>query len=41
MGTGALRNAIREYLDKCSFVDSYRFGDSFEGSTGATVVVFK
>lgn len=41
MGTGALRDAVRDYLDTCSFVDSYRYGESFEGSTGATVVYLK
>lgn len=41
MGTGALRDAVRDYLDTCDFVDSYRYGESFEGSTGATVVIFK
>ena len=41
MGTGALRDAVRDYLDTCSFVDSYRSGDQHEGSTGATVVIFK
>ena len=41
MGTGALRDAVREYLNRCDFVDSYRYGDSHEGSTGATVVILK
>lgn len=41
MGTGALRQAVRDYLDSCSFVDSYRYGESFEGATGATVVTLK
>ena len=41
MGTGALRDAVRDYLDKCDFVDSYRYGDQHEGATGATVVIFK
>lgn len=41
MGTGALRDAVHDYLDSCSFVDSYRYGESFEGSTGATVVNLK
>ena len=41
MGTGALRDAVRDYLDTCSFVESYRYGESFEGSTGATVVYIK
>lgn len=41
MGTGALRQAVRDYLDTCSFVESYRYGESFEGATGATVVTLK
>ena len=41
MGTGALRDAVRDYLDRCDFVDSYRSGDQHEGSTGATVVILK
>ena len=41
MGTGALRDAVRDYLDKCDFVDSYRSGDQHEGATGATVVILK
>ena len=41
MGTGALRDAVHEYLNRCDFVDSFRYGDSHEGSTGATVVIFK
>ena len=41
MGTGALRDAVRDYLDTCNFVEFYRYGESFEGSTGATVVTLK
>lgn len=41
MGTGAVRDAVRDYLDSCDFVSSYRYGESFEGSTGATVVTLK
>ena len=41
MGTGALRDAVRDYLDRCDFVDSYRSGDQHEGATGATVVILK
>ena len=41
MGTGALRDAVRDYLDRCDFVDSYRYGDQHEGATGATVVILK
>lgn len=41
MGTGALRDAVHDYLDTCNFVESYRYGESCEGSTGATVVILK
>ena len=41
MGTGALRDAVRDYLSTLPFVDSYRSGDQHEGSTGATVVILK
>lgn len=41
VGTGALRKAIHIYLDKQSFVESYRLGNSNEGGLGATVVNLK
>ncbi len=40
-GTGALRDAVRKYLDKHPFVSSYRCGDYYEGGTGVTIVKFK
>ena len=40
-GTGALRNAIQNYLKSCSYVKSYRNGEHGEGGAGATVVEFK
>lgn len=40
-GTGALRNAIHQYLQQQSFVASYRFGNGNEGGVGATVVTLK
>ena len=40
-GTGTLRNAIQNYLKKCSYVKSYRNGEHGEGGAGATVVEFK
>jgi len=40
-GTGALKRAIHDYLNKCDFVGSFRPGDQHEGSGGATVVKFK
>lgn len=41
VGTGALREAVRKYLDKKAFVDSYRFGGEGEGGVGSTVVTLK
>lgn len=40
MGTGALKKAVWEYLKGVRIVKSYRYGDSSEGSIGATVVTF-
>lgn len=40
-GTGALREAIRNYLAKHPFVASYRSGGYYEGGAGVTVVEFK
>ena len=40
-GSGALRKACHERLRKDKQVDSFRLGMPNEGSTGATVVVFK
>lgn len=39
-GTGVLRDAVRQYLDKHPFVASYRSGDHYEGGTGVTIVEF-
>lgn len=36
-----LRDAVREYLDNHPYVDSYRYADTFDGSVGATVAIFK
>lgn len=41
MGTGALRNAVGNYLKKCKYVNSYRMGEYGEGGYGVTVVEFK
>lgn len=41
IGTGALRNAIREKLSKLSFVKSYGDGDFYDGGSAVTMVVFK
>jgi DNA mismatch repair protein MutS2 len=37
-GTGILRQAVMRELKKHPLVKSFRMGDRFEGSTGATVV---
>ncbi len=37
-GTGALRSAVREYLDGSPIVDGYKGGDSLAGGEGVTVV---
>jgi DNA mismatch repair protein MutS2 len=37
-GTGALRQAIRNYLDESPYVRMYRPGESHEGGDGVTVV---
>lgn len=41
LGSGALRRMTHEYLKKCSFVESFRLGNEYEGGSGATVVIFK
>lgn len=40
-GTGALRNAIHQYLKRNKYVDSYRLGKEGEGGLGATIVNLK
>jgi DNA mismatch repair protein MutS2 len=37
-GTGALRKAIKDYLDTHYAIKSYRFGDLLEGGDGVTIV---
>jgi DNA mismatch repair protein MutS2 len=39
-GTGILRQAVMRELKGHPLVKTYRIGDRFEGSTGATVVEF-
>ncbi len=41
MGTGALKNAVHSYLDKCDFVLEYHLGGQFDGLSGATIVKLK
>ena len=40
-GTGALRNAVHNYLRKNRVVKSYRLGEFGEGDAGVTIAVFK
>lgn len=40
-GTGALRNAIHQYLKRQPHVKSYRLGELGEGDAGVTIVEFK
>jgi DNA mismatch repair protein MutS2 len=40
-GTGVIRNAVQDYLKKCPYVKSYRYGGEGEGLNGATVVKLK
>ncbi len=40
-GTGALRNAVNDYLKRQSYVKSFRAGVFGEGDAGVTVVEFK
>lgn len=41
MGSGALRKAVWEYLAKCDFIKEYHYGGTFDGGSGATIVIFK
>lgn len=40
-GTGALRNAVHNYLKNVSYVSSYRLAEYGEGDAGVTIVEFK
>lgn len=40
-GTGALRNAVQQYLKRSKYVKSYRVGEFGEGDHGVTIVEFK
>ncbi|MCR4961434.1 MAG: endonuclease MutS2 [Lachnospiraceae bacterium] len=40
-GTGTLRNAVQNYLKRCSYVKSYRAGEHGEGDAGVTIAEFK
>lgn len=41
MGTGALKDAVHDYLDTCNFVSEYHLGGEFDGRSGATIVKLK
>lgn len=41
MGTGALREAIHQYLKTLPFVSDFHYGGSYDGGTGATIVTLK
>lgn len=40
-GIGVQREIVRKILSETDFVKSYKTGDEFSGSWGATIVVFK
>ena len=40
-GTGALMEAIHDYLKKQSYIINYQFADEDQGGTGITVVKLK
>ena len=40
-GTGALRNAVHQYLRRQKWIKSYRIGDFGEGDAGVTIVTLK
>ncbi len=40
-GSGALRNAVRDYLKRTSYIDSFRSGETNEGGEGISVVYLK
>lgn len=40
-GTGALRNAVQNYLKKQAYVKSYHLGEFGEGDAGVTIAEFK
>jgi DNA mismatch repair protein MutS2 len=41
LGTGRLRDAVREFLARHPLVDEYRAGEPHEGRDGATVVTLR
>ena len=41
MGSGQLRAAVHAYLKKCDFIEEFHYGSTYDGGTGATVVILK
>ena len=41
MGSGQLRAAVHAYLKKCDFIEDFHYGSTYDGGTGATVVILK
>jgi DNA mismatch repair protein MutS2 len=41
LGTGRLRNAVREHVARHPLVEEYRAGEPHEGRDGATVVTLR
>ena len=40
-GTGAMKSAVRDYLQSCSYKNKFRPGEMYEGGDGVTVINFK
>ena len=40
-GTGALRNAVHQYLRKQKGINSFRLGDFGEGDAGVTIITLR
>ena len=41
IGTGQLRKALRQRLDRLSYVKSFKDGDYYDGGSAVTIVEFK
>ena len=39
-GTGAVRTAVRDFLDSSNYASAYRPGEAYEGGDGVTIVEF-
>jgi len=40
-GTGAIRNAVQQFVRRCPHIKSYRYGNELEGGFGVTVIELK